>query len=52
MARKRPDGLPMSNVHPQKKSHPWARNPACFTDKALKCETFNDRKITPPRPMK
>jgi hypothetical protein len=46
--RVRPDGLPSNNVHPQKKSHPWARKPACLTAKALKCEDFNDRKIVPP----
>lgn len=48
--RQREDGLPMNNVHPQKKSHPWARNPACFTAKSLKTtEGFNDRKIIPPK---
>jgi hypothetical protein len=47
--RQREDGLPMSNVHPQKKSHPWARSPACTTLKAFKLDTFNERKIVPPK---
>ena len=46
--RVRADGLPSNNVHPQKKSHPWAKNPACMTHKALKCSTFNERRIIPP----
>lgn len=47
MVRKRADGLPMNNIHPQKKTHPWHRQPACLTRRALKLDEFNDRKPMP-----